>query len=43
MISSIYIKKDEDKGNNSIYLGGLGKFCQWKEDIGYVLSCDDFV
>ena len=43
MISSIYIKKDEDKGNNSIYLGGLGKFWHLKEDNGYVLTCDDFV
>ena len=44
MVSSIYIKKDEDKGNNSIYLGGLSKFWHLKEDNGeFVLSCDDFV
>ena len=42
-MSNIYIKKDEDKGNNSIYLGGLSKFWHLKEDNGYVLTCDDFV
>lgn len=43
MVSNIYIKKDEDKGNNSIYLGGLSKFWHLKEDNGYVLTCEDFV
>ena len=43
MVSNIYIKKDEDKGNNSIYLGGLSKFWHLKEDNGYVLTCDDFI
>lgn len=44
MVSSIYIKKDEDIGNNSIYLGGLSNFWHLKDDDGeFVLSCDDFV
>lgn len=44
MISSIYIKKEEDKGNNSIYLGGLGKFWHLNKDNDeYVLSCEDFI
>lgn len=44
MVSSIYIKKDEDRGNNSIYLGGLSNFWHLKDDDGeFVLSCDDFV
>ena len=44
MVSNIYIKKDEDKGNNSIYLGGLSKFWHLNEDNDeYILSCEDFV